>query len=270
MFLAQQGERQFSAFAADALQRLAAGQPAPAAGPLRELLSGFSRYRALSTAQRRQLLAEAEARLQAAQSEDPFAHTLQRSPQQQVSNGVPPPPPPQQKQQGQGHMPFRQQSQQQAAQHGVSWPQPPPQRPQQAARSTSPQQQQQQQLLHQPSRAGPAASPHQPAPHSDSRIPSLSGGNGLPPAEGSRVGSSHPLQGPDTAGNGALPQAGSPASPPPGVPPEPDALEPSAERYSQMLQAGADGLAPPVAQPPDEERVLINGRLVRILLQCLF
>ena len=62
----------FSAFAADALQRLAAGQPGPAAGLLRELLSGFSRYRALSPAQRRQLLAEAEARLQAAQSEGPL------------------------------------------------------------------------------------------------------------------------------------------------------------------------------------------------------
>ena len=91
-------------------------------------------------------------------------------------------------------------------------------------------------------------------------------GNGLPPPEGSRTARGHPQQGPDPGGNGALPPAGNPAPPLPGVSAAPDALEPSAERYSQMLQGGPDGLAPPTAQPADEERILINGRLVRFLL----
>lgn len=267
-----QGQRQpFSAFAAHALRHIAASRPEAAAASLRGLVSGFTHYGRLSTAQRRTLLFDTEARLRAATPADPSAGQAgpetSQAPAQQWQDPQPQQPQPQarpQPEQLRTQQPEPQPEQAHAFQSAQGRPagrgaseqlRPLHQAVQRAARASPPQQ-------HAAAGAGSSAGrndsrPHIPPPQSlllqqtpsPQQPPPLVG---LPPAAANGAYSIQHSQ----SGNGASPQGGA-------AEPAPNILEPSAERYSQMLPHDAASNTDAAAALPDDELVLVNGRLVR-------
>lgn len=251
-----QGRHQsFSAFAAQTLRQLAASLPEPAAAAsLRGLVSGFTHYRHLPPAQRRTLLADTEARLLAAvMAETP---SNQEDAAQPSAVRQPPPqhrsldPQPRQPHVGQPRhqvppgfgAPGQLSSQPQGVGNGGSGgdsslshgPLPP----------RTPMQQQ-------PFGARQPPSTQQPPPLVDSPLPAAAYGS---PTDWRRQDST-----------GSLPQGGATGRPP-NIP------EPSAVRYSQMLPVDAAAAANATAAAPDDDLVLVNGRMVcsaPLLMVCM-